>query len=778
MSHFAGYDATLGYDIGGYDQPTTVSPIPAVTFQVAFFGTRAGVTVSADPNDPTVTPTWTDLSARLVQISVKRGKSYELDEAQAQEYTLKLRNTDGALDPTNTASPYYPYVLPLRAFRLQVTINGTTYTACTGYIESWPQTWELHGTYAYVTATATDALATLSQIILPSALTAEILLDNPVGYWPLTEPNGAVIGANVTANAAVPPLSQVQYGTGGAVGFGNTTLTTLIGAGASSSQAGTPIQGNTTACYLANPDTYFNGIALESHFAATYDGGTSGVTLECWFQSLAGHTYTTQFTVMSTDGYLIWINGNAGGQAGFWGTWTNAGGQAGPNILDGKLHHLVVTAQGGGNSIVYVDGAAVLSDATVPGDPLHLNFCHAAGGAYIGYGPSASMPPFSIAHVAVYDTVLPASRVSAHYNCGVNAFSGEDTGARFSRILRYAAWNGASVVPTGNNNMLGIYDCANKSALAALLDVATAEQGNLYIDNLGRVAFENRHARMIQNTQAYVLGEDQAAGEIPYEGDIQIDFDPQQVYNTAIIERPGGIVLNTADPTSILRYFPRAFPSSPLQLPVADDQTAINAAQFLLGRYKDPHARVENVKISPTSTPSSWPFALSVQIGQRVGLNRRTASAPTVALDLFVESIGHDYDAKTGDWETSLELSPAFWQNYVFFTAARGTLAAATTAGATTVTVTVPTDRGGNTPDQQGWTTTGITSIQLIDGVSTETVTVAAMAVAGTTVTITTTTPTAHAHAAGIVAAENPGAYTYNQFDANAAFDGTHQLAY
>lgn len=768
-----GYNAPIGYNKAG-----VAITMPAVSFQVAFFGTRAGVTVSADPNDPTVTPTWVDLTHRLVKLSTKRGKSYELDEAQAQEYDLKLRNYDGALDPTNTASPYYPYVLPFRQFRLQVTY-GSTYTAATGYIESWPQTWELHGAYPYVECTATDALATLSQILLPSALAAEILLDNPVGYWPLTEPSGAVMGANITANAAVPGVSQVYYGTGSSstVGFGNTTLTTLIGAGASSTAAGAPIEGDTTGLYLSTPDSTANGVGLESGFAATYNGG--GVTLECWFQSLAGHTYTVgELPLVATD-YCTLLLEPTLGELTFVGPGIGFGVDTTVSVLDGKLHHIAATYNPNSQLVLYVDGVAVktstLASSTLPA----ANISHVYLGGSSSSSASIGFAPMTLAHAAVYSGVLPASRIATHHQAGVTAFAGEDTGARFTRILKYAAWNGSSLVPAGNNNMLGLYDCANKSALAALLDVCTAEQGNMYIDNLGRVVFENRHARMVQNSQAYVLGENTAAGEIPYEGDIQVNFDPQQVYNTAIIERPGGVVLNLADPTSVLRYFPRAFPNSPLSLPVADDATAIGAAQFLLGRYKDPHPRVANVKISPTATPTSWPFAMSVQIGQRIGLNRRTQSAPTVNLDLFVESVAHDYDANTGDWETSLELSPAFWQNYTLMTAARGTLAASTAAGATTVTLTVPIDAAGNGAAQQGWNTGVITAVQLVDGANTETVTVTSIVNQFTPpLTILTTAPTAYAHTAGITVAENPGAYTDSQFDTCAAFDGTRQLAY
>lgn len=46
------------------------------------------------------------------------GRQYELDAVTSGEMTFKLDNLDGAFDPDNTTSPYYPYVLPYRRARL------------------------------------------------------------------------------------------------------------------------------------------------------------------------------------------------------------------------------------------------------------------------------------------------------------------------------------------------------------------------------------------------------------------------------------------------------------------------------------------------------------------------------------------------------------------------------------------------------------------------------------------------------------------------------------
>jgi len=68
-----------------------------------------------------VPPYWNDLSNRVQsRWSVKRGRQYELDTNTTGQWTVPLANPDGALDPSNTSSPYYPNVVPYRPCRIRV----------------------------------------------------------------------------------------------------------------------------------------------------------------------------------------------------------------------------------------------------------------------------------------------------------------------------------------------------------------------------------------------------------------------------------------------------------------------------------------------------------------------------------------------------------------------------------------------------------------------------------------------------------------------------------
>lgn len=73
------------------------------------------VAFNADPNDPAAVPVWSDLTSRLRKAnSVKRGRQYELDLNLAAQVNVTLDDPDEDLNPANTASPYYPNVVPYR----------------------------------------------------------------------------------------------------------------------------------------------------------------------------------------------------------------------------------------------------------------------------------------------------------------------------------------------------------------------------------------------------------------------------------------------------------------------------------------------------------------------------------------------------------------------------------------------------------------------------------------------------------------------------------------
>lgn len=93
--------------------PQFTSQSPRVVVEAAFGAMPGDYSQSVDYTWTNEYITWTDLSTRAygqqdsVNITISRGRQYELSQEEAGELDFKLDNHDGAFTPTNPASPYY-----------------------------------------------------------------------------------------------------------------------------------------------------------------------------------------------------------------------------------------------------------------------------------------------------------------------------------------------------------------------------------------------------------------------------------------------------------------------------------------------------------------------------------------------------------------------------------------------------------------------------------------------------------------------------------------------
>lgn len=77
--------------------------------------------------------TFADVSSHVMALSVSRGRSRQLDSFNAGTATVRFNNRDRAFDPTNTASPYYPSIVP----RCLVRITCKDLPVFYGYVNDW-----------------------------------------------------------------------------------------------------------------------------------------------------------------------------------------------------------------------------------------------------------------------------------------------------------------------------------------------------------------------------------------------------------------------------------------------------------------------------------------------------------------------------------------------------------------------------------------------------------------------------------------------------------------
>src|SRR5262249_38507150 len=81
---------------------------------------------NADPNQNMLPPYWQDLSSRVqFAWTTRRGRQYELDVNETGEWGARLAHPDGALGPSNPASPVAPGVKLFRQGRIRIAVAPT-----------------------------------------------------------------------------------------------------------------------------------------------------------------------------------------------------------------------------------------------------------------------------------------------------------------------------------------------------------------------------------------------------------------------------------------------------------------------------------------------------------------------------------------------------------------------------------------------------------------------------------------------------------------------------
>jgi hypothetical protein len=164
----------IGFDLVGTDSPFLTLDNP----------TKGKLDDPAFPLSGTI---FYDVTDRMVEISIGRGKNRQLDQYDVGLATVMLQNNDRIFDPTYTASPYFGQIIPKRALRISA---GTAYSFV-GVADDWNLQYEPNG-QSIVSLAASDAFSYFTEQTTPAITNTEELtgarinsiLDLPDVNWP------------------------------------------------------------------------------------------------------------------------------------------------------------------------------------------------------------------------------------------------------------------------------------------------------------------------------------------------------------------------------------------------------------------------------------------------------------------------------------------------------------------------------------------------------------------------------------------------------------------
>lgn len=141
-----------------------------------------------------------DVTSDVQRVTVNRGRSRELDQYSSGTATIELKNKERKYDPLNTASAYYPYVIPRRYVR----IKSNSLPVFAGLVNNWSLSYEKPQN-SFVTASCSDAFALLAGQNV-ATFTPDVELSGSRFSTILNRPEVNFVGTSVSIDAGTSTL--------------------------------------------------------------------------------------------------------------------------------------------------------------------------------------------------------------------------------------------------------------------------------------------------------------------------------------------------------------------------------------------------------------------------------------------------------------------------------------------------------------------------------------------------------------------------------------------
>ena len=103
-----------------------------------------------------------NISGSITDVSIQRGRTRAIDSFDTGTATCTFIDQTGQFNPDNTSSSLYPYVLPLRQFRIVATVGSTVYQLFNGYTTRYTYNFVPGINATQVTIEAEDAFRVLN----------------------------------------------------------------------------------------------------------------------------------------------------------------------------------------------------------------------------------------------------------------------------------------------------------------------------------------------------------------------------------------------------------------------------------------------------------------------------------------------------------------------------------------------------------------------------------------------------------------------------------------
>ncbi|NUL09063.1 hypothetical protein [Streptomyces lunaelactis] len=490
--------------------------------------------------------------------------------------------------------------------------GATVWPRLYGTVNEFPVSWD--GLASTVTISATDLFKRLGRMPpLRSCLAEEIVLDEPIAYYPLTEPSDSTSAGDLSGITA-GPLAITQVLTGGTIEF--------------ASADAPPATGDQIP--LFTPVAASQGKYLTADLGATFESrsSTEWHHFECWFRTSTVSRVIFALTSTDRDFQLIFALDGSGVlqlECTQDGNPVTVVGTTSGNVANGALHHLVYDEQA---QDIWLDGALSTVGA--------VDFMFRLRQLSVGGYDNGRLWNGSIGHLAIYTTpsAMLGTALAEHYTAGTTAFSGETADDRIQRLVRYAGLDGATIYGSTHDPVAG-QGPGGQSALARMREVEQTEAAKLFAarDWYG-IDYTSRDLRYNPSPGAEAFTIEYADLET---SEVQLKDDDQKLINKVDAARPGGATQRVVADSSILAFGPYE-PSGggSVSFLKTTDNAVLDAASWMVFRYADPDPELREVPIEAYSHPE-YLSILGADMGNYFSVTDLPSQAPASSMRVTVE---------------------------------------------------------------------------------------------------------------------------------------------
>ena len=576
------------------------------------------VSIAFNDGPYVASPTWTDITSYVYSADIYRGRrdDYSPFVGTAQ---VVLNNDSRLFDPFYTSGTYYGKLLPRRQIKIEGISNSVTYSVFRGFVDGFPASWDQAGLNATTTLSCFDGISLLSQDLLPDYVYNYTKTFSPTNYWRCNDGQSSTIITDVVGSLNLSPLTNNNYRLGPQM---------------------------STA--LASPTIS----ALDCRYVGynTQTLATGDVTISGWFSVTNAAYYPTNLGISGgtyPTGTLFSITLSSGSIWAACYTNPNLSGKkstsANYSINDRPVFVSATYTKATGVVELYINGIAQTGAATtanVGANTTPINF--------------ASIEAVTTQEFSVIPRVLSAAEVLALYNVNNNNIT-ETSAARITRILGYTSWSASlQSITTSPVATVGGISAPGSNLVDEMQLVNNSEDGDLYVTRAGVIKFTDRNY-VYTNTTSNTSQATFASGSIPFEPEVQINYDAASIRNNITIEFTGGGQTSTTNASSVTAYGTNAMNTS---TQLSTQAQAVTLAAYEATVNGQLLTNISPLSVGVTAKTADWTTLLQLDLLDRYTLTVQPPTGNSISQQELINRIEHRI--VPGQWQMTVDGSARY----------------------------------------------------------------------------------------------------------------------